>query len=178
MLKVHLGCGANIMPGWQNLDCVHNKPGVTYWRCPQVSLSHLFGANSIDFIYTEHFVEHITLGEFELLLADAYRTLKPGGVMRISTPDLKVICRGYINEAIQDYSQVGWFFESGADYVNEAMRLWGHQYLYDYDKLMSCVKKAGFKNHESSAFRKSRYPELCGLECRPDYRDLIVEIKK
>ncbi|HVZ08113.1 class I SAM-dependent methyltransferase [Rhodopila sp.] len=45
-------------------------------------------SESVDYIYSEDFIEHITQRNQVIFLAEAYRTLKPGGIHRISTPDL------------------------------------------------------------------------------------------
>ena len=46
-----------------------------------------FPENTFDFIYSEHFLEHLFIDEALELLKESRRILKPGGVMRIVTPD-------------------------------------------------------------------------------------------
>jgi predicted SAM-dependent methyltransferase len=46
-----------------------------------------FEDNTFDFIYSEHFFEHLFLEEAFELLKECYRILKPNGVIRIIVPD-------------------------------------------------------------------------------------------
>ena len=54
--------------------------------------------NSVDIVYSSHLFEHLTLKSANLYLSEAYRVLKPEGVLRIVVPDLYKICRKYIDE--------------------------------------------------------------------------------
>ncbi len=46
-----------------------------------------FAAAEIDFVYAEHFFEHLFLDEAMALLREVHRVLAPGGVVRIASPD-------------------------------------------------------------------------------------------
>lgn len=46
-----------------------------------------FEDNTFDFIFSEHFLEHLFLDEAIELLKECYRILKPNGVVRIVVPD-------------------------------------------------------------------------------------------
>jgi predicted SAM-dependent methyltransferase len=46
-----------------------------------------FEDNTFDFIFSEHFLEHLFLDEAFELLKECYRILKPNGVVRIVVPD-------------------------------------------------------------------------------------------
>jgi predicted SAM-dependent methyltransferase len=59
--------------------------------------------------------------------------------------------------------------------LNEAMRLWGHQFLYDIEELSEILRAAGFDIIETVCWHTSRYRELINLEIRPYHYDLIVE---
>lgn len=43
--------------------------------------------NSIDFIFSEHFFEHLFFDEAAALFKECYRVLKPNGVIRVVVPD-------------------------------------------------------------------------------------------
>ena len=53
---------------------------------------------SVDVVYASHLFEHLSLSSANLFLAESYRCLKPGGVIRVVVPDLYQICKKYINE--------------------------------------------------------------------------------
>jgi|GEM_PF-2354816 len=54
--------------------------------------------NSFEAIYSFHVFEHLTYDEGLYALSEMYRVMKPGGVCRISTPDLLFFSREYIKQ--------------------------------------------------------------------------------
>src|ERR1017187_4663347 len=42
----------------------------------------------LSYIYSEHLIEHLSYRDGLAMLAESYRTLKPGGKVRIATPNL------------------------------------------------------------------------------------------
>ncbi len=57
---------------------------------------------SFQWIFCEHFVEHIEPYDFYLQAKECYRLLKPGGTMRISTPNLSLYMQGYLDKDKDD----------------------------------------------------------------------------
>lgn len=55
-----------------------------------------FEDESFDWIYSEHFIEHFFPTEAVTWLTEMRRLLRPGGHVRISTPDLRKYMRGYL----------------------------------------------------------------------------------
>ena len=56
------------------------------------------GENAFDAIYSCHVIEHLNLREAARYLRELSRVLKPGGVCRISTPDLAREAREYVRQ--------------------------------------------------------------------------------
>ncbi|NBW21092.1 MAG: methyltransferase domain-containing protein [Caulobacteraceae bacterium] len=79
MMKLNLGCGGNILQGWENhdSDLDISKP-----------LPH--EDNSIDFIFAEHVCEHLTTPDVVRFFMEAYRILKDGGTIRIAVPSVVI----------------------------------------------------------------------------------------
>lgn len=169
--RLHLGCGTNILDGWANIDR-HDGPGVIGCdlteRLPVAS-------SSVDLIFSEHFVEHITHAQAHVLLAECRRVLKPGGIIRISTPNLKALVREYSLGRVTEWADVGWSPSSPCGLLNEGLRLWGHQYVYDTGELTALLAGAGFQNISAVEWRASEHPLLCGLEQRPYHDDVLLE---
>ena len=46
---------------------------------------------SFDYIFSEHMIEHVTYQNGKRMILECYRVLKPGGLLRISTPDLSFL---------------------------------------------------------------------------------------
>jgi predicted SAM-dependent methyltransferase len=55
-----------------------------------------FADNSFHHVYAMHVIEHLTPAEGLAYLQEIRRVLKPGGICRISTPDLEDIVRNYV----------------------------------------------------------------------------------
>jgi predicted SAM-dependent methyltransferase len=175
--KVHLGCGPIHLDGWVNIDI--NKAVK-----PDVRVDLRFGfpapASSVAFIFSEHVFEHFSLEDGSQLFADCSVALKPGGVMRIAMPDLRYI----VNRYLGDWRDQAWLDEPGYEVIdtaarmlNFALRSWEHLYIYDIEDLTLRLNQAGFTAVAPREWGKSRYPELTGLEQRPDSL-LIVEATK
>jgi len=146
--KLHLGAGKNRLDGWLNTDL---DPDMVYL---DVSKTFLFPDGSMDCIFGEHLIEHVPFDIGRNMLAECRRVLKPGGRIRITTPDLKVladllaaspgstgqqyvewICRRFLPEI----EQINPCFV-----INNAFRCWGHQFLYDWPTLQNAAVEAGF----------------------------------
>lgn len=173
-MKLHMGCGFNIISGWENLD-IKARTGVIVCNLAKEGLKR-YDTSSVDFVFSEHFIEHIELEEARCLFVDCLRVLKPEGILRISTPNLEEAIRCYVEK---DYSQFSPQFEFvfGAEMMKSYWS-WGHKFLYDFEYLEKILTQVGFQNVARKKVRVSNYSELHGLETRPDWNDLVVEARK
>ena len=57
-----------------------------------------FNDHSFDAVYALHIVEHLVYKENLSFMREVNRVLKPGGILRISTPDLEDICYQYLKK--------------------------------------------------------------------------------
>lgn len=174
-LKLNVGCGEVKLPGWVNIDI---EPGADLVIDIRKGLP--FDDSSVDFIYSEHVLEHLTFEEGEKILREFYRCLKIGGVLRIAMPDLDYIIRKYN----ADWKNQGWlswpeyeFIKTRGQMINISFRWWGHKYLYNEEDLRNQLIKAGFRKKMRYNRNKSNFTELCNLETRKDSK-LIMEAKK
>jgi predicted SAM-dependent methyltransferase len=132
---------------------------------------------SAEFVYSEHVVEHLDLAEGTRLLRECARILRPGGVLRIATPDLAALVRAY-GGRWRDQDWVRWpgheWVDTPARMLNAAFRCWGHRHLYDHEELVLRLGEAGFPEVRRCALGESPVPDLAGLETRADSL-LVVE---
>ena len=132
---------------------------------------------TVDLIYSEHLIEHLTLEDGLKHFAECRRLLKPNGVLRIATPDLAELVKDYSTDW-RRHHWVRWpgneWIDSGARMLNIAVREWGHLYMYDYDELDLRLRQAGFQEVRRVTHGASSHPDLRGLETREDSK-LIVE---
>lgn len=82
MLKLNLGCGANPIEGFHNID-LHNKD-VDEQRDIRLGLSQ--ENESVDGVVFFHCIEHIEKKHHRRILLEILRVLKPGGFFYISYP--------------------------------------------------------------------------------------------
>ena len=85
-LRLHLGCGSVLLDGWVNIDM-----GGAPYLVLDLRLGPPFPDASVDRIHSEHMFEHFRLADAQLLMTEAHRVLKPGGVFRTGMPDLATI---------------------------------------------------------------------------------------
>lgn len=173
-LMLHAGCGLNIIPGWINVD-VFGGPDVYRW---DFTKGLPFSDSTVDMVYTEHFIEHLTKEDGLAFLTEICRVLKPGGVLRLSTPSLDFLVECYSEGKVDEWSDMGWVVDNTADLVNGSMRNWGHKYLYNSSALIEILENAGFSEVISVPWHESTHESLRNLECRPFHSELIFEAKK
>jgi predicted SAM-dependent methyltransferase len=117
-LKVVIGGGQTSYEGWiftdQDLLDI-TKP--RHW-------DELFDPNSIDRLLCEHVLEHLSEPECVIALTEAYRHLKPGGLMRVAVPD------GYRRDPA---------YVAEASPPND-----GHKVFYNVDSLPPLLASVGF----------------------------------
>jgi predicted SAM-dependent methyltransferase len=174
-LKLNVGCGKVKLPGWVNIDV---EPGADLVLDVRNRLP--FDDNSVDLIYNEHLLEHLTYEEGGKALNEFQRCLKKGGILRIAMPDLDWMIEQYA----KDFKNEDWFPGPGYEFaqtkgmaINMAFHWWGHKYLYNEEDVRHQLLKAGFRQINRCEWNKSDYPGLSGLETRKESR-LIVEAKK
>lgn len=180
-VMLNVGCGTDYKEGWINIDnnSDHNIEKLDLnWdlRNPLP-----FADNSVDYIFNEHFFEHLSVEESRVAMADFMRTLKPGGVMRIAMPDMEDVVALYLDKkwkkrpVIKNHGLS--FVETRAEMVNMSFHWWGHKWLYDWEELVRRANEVGYKNIRRCTLRASKHSELKNLETR-EGSILIAEITK
>ncbi len=83
IIKLDLGCADKKQPGHIGMDC--RDWGQEIVR--DVSRGIPFSNETLDEVYTSHFMEHIERGkEIYFVMSEVYRVLKPGGLFKIRVP--------------------------------------------------------------------------------------------
>jgi predicted SAM-dependent methyltransferase len=126
-----------------------------------------FESGSAQAINSEHMVEHLDPAAAPLFFGEAFRVLRPGGVIRTSTPDLRGICEAYLAadpEVLRIHRESGYHARNHADMLNNYLHMHGHRHIYDFETLGLLLVDAGFEQVERAAFGRSRHAVLGGVD--------------
>lgn len=95
MFKVNLGCGSKFLEDWINIDLTSSSNFV-------IKHNFLKGipleSNSSDIVYHSHVIEHLPKTQAQPFINECHRVLKPGGIIRIATPNLEGIVKTYLEK--------------------------------------------------------------------------------
>lgn len=210
--KINIGCGpTGQISGFDNLD---NSPSVLISKIPYLKAvlyrigliqEHQYRADwsnvswcdaskrlpyadeSVDKIYSSHFLEHIGKNEAERVLKECYRVLKKDGMMRLIVPDLLWHAERYVSdtkallkneELPEDTNPHDVFLKTmyGA-YLHRKRKGAEHLYMYDLPSLVALLKMAGFRNIRKCSYREGADRELASFDSRPN-ESLHLEVNK
>ena len=89
-LKLNLGCGKKILPGYVNVDFPNNWSG----KKPDLECDIRvlpYGNDTVDEVMAIHVIEHFYLWEVPEILKEWARVLKPGGQLILECPSLNKV---------------------------------------------------------------------------------------
>ena len=127
------------------------------------------------YIFSDNVIEHIPLAAGRAMLAEAYRVLQPGGVIRLVTPDIKKHVELYLagaastrTEVAQEYRDMGLVVEHSIDLIRIPIGSFGHHegYVYDFEVLELELKRAGFHSVVQCDMGESEHDALRGIDFR------------
>lgn len=160
-LRLHVGAGRHRLDGWVNLD-IQALPGVDVVADVRAGLDY----ENVDAIYAEHFLEHLALDDALGFLLECHRVLRPGGWLRLSTPNLDwVWLSHYVLDASAEDKQ------HRALMLNRAFYGWRHRFLWNREMLGRALAACGFEEISWRRYGESGRPDLAGLEGHETYDD-------
>ena len=192
--KLQIGAGGvQGFSEWLNTD-IEPAPGEAYLDATK---AFPIPDGALSYVFSEHLFEHLPYRDGLAMLRECHRTLKPGGRVRLSTPNLLKILdlfRAADSDEMKTYLQS----KMAADYwpeplpqtaspacvlLNYEMRSFGHQFLYDPASLRESFVRAGFQTVQECAPGQSDDPQLRGMETRHegkfhvmnDYETMVFE---
>lgn len=186
IIRLHIGAGSKSLPGWLNTDIM--PPAPLYL---DASKPFPLDDNSVNYIFSEDFIEHIPLFDAMVFLKESFRVLSRGGVIRIATPDLEAHSKEYLARSTTACSLLERNRRIGYEYgptlaaiINKIFYADQHRYIYDRETLEYMLLQAGFTSITSCKVRESLNPELRDLEqhdvgsVHDNYFTLVVEARK
>lgn len=150
-LRLHLGCGWNLLEGWINIDLVGGKTDLVWDLRKPLPFKH----DSVDAVFLEHVFEHMTYSETLAVLGHIKATLRPGGVLRVGVPDAGLYARWYASDpaALRD---ARWGRPTAMLALREVFQEHAHIAAYDADTLILILEAGGFPGAEVTQAGTSR----------------------
>lgn len=186
-----VGCGGIVHSGWLNTD-LYNSEADTYLDAAK---RFPFGNHTFDRVFGEHMIEHLRIDAVRGFLDEVYRVLRPGGLLRLSCPDLALYAKNYIEGNDAFFAQLdgglghakrkkpraarilrsrGALFISGV--VKDFHR---HYWMYDFETLGSCLQEVGFSDVRQLSFGNSQDDGMRGIDLEERaFESLYVEARK
>lgn len=149
-MKLHVGCGNVILPGWTNVD-LEDLPGIDL----QDDIRELkkIKNGQCDIIYASHVLEHVGRNEFEEVIKTWNKKLRMGGILRIAVPDFEKVIKWYqkTHNILDITGLVSGGQKTEYDY---------HQMIFDKKFLSEILEKCGFDNIHEWDWRKTEHKEF------------------
>ena len=135
-----------------------------------------FEDGALSYVFADNMIEHVPLDAGRSFLAEAHRCLRPGGVIRLLTPDVRYHVDLYLKggSSVVDgdlarlYRSVGALVEHPVDILRTPIADFGHYrgYVYDFEALDTELQRAGFQPAVRKPLGESDHPPLVGLDDR------------
>lgn len=136
--------------------------------------------------YTSHTLEHVHISRLSFVFAEMFRTLRPGGTIRIVLPDME---KGICAYSKQSLGSIRGGPSVPADYplteLGKLMAWWatpdretgasGHHSAFDWETLSWYLRTAGFKNIVKKAYNDMN-PIFTGLDF-PRYAEFSLYVE-
>jgi predicted SAM-dependent methyltransferase len=176
--RVHLGSGDHRISGWINVDF---DPAMAIDVAADLRRSIPLRSGSVDLIHSEDFIEHIDEADGKTVMRECYRVLRPRGVMRLLTPDLRALIEEiYIRRDPRHLRWCSAYLDTSdpCEALNMHLRMGGdHRFIYDEDHLTALLQEIGF-HVRRVYYNWSPAPELRYLDLRDFGLNLFLECVK
>jgi SAM-dependent methyltransferase len=168
--KLQIGSSIHVLDGWFNVDIFPVYAGQYYMDATE---RFPFPDASFELIFTEHMIEHVEYLQAFDMLKECWRVMRPGGTIRIGTPDLEFIAGLYSPDGSARQEQYKaaviqrWRLDSGSREIGIVVNNiynFDHRFIYDRRTLSELLYRAGFTKAQVREVGKSPIPEFNGIE--------------
>ena len=155
--RVQVGCGPyHLRPDWWNTD-LRSFGGID----ETLDATKPWPWNGLlDYVYGEHFLEHLEIDQAIAFLVEAGRALRHGGRIRLSTPSLEWVVKTHFSFAPPESDRQ---FDDAME-VNRAFYGWGHRFLHTRTTIARFLRSVGYEDVWFFPYGESATPDLCRLE--------------
>ena len=148
-MKLHLGCGPRYIPGFIHVDA---QPAPHVDIVGPVERLPMADA-SVSLIYASHILEHFERSAYKAVLAEWFRVLRPGGVLRLAVPDFAACAAIYYEMGLADglSGLVGLIVGGQRDECDF------HKMIFDEALLSSSLLETGFREVRRWDWRETEH---------------------
>ena len=189
--------------GWHTLD--HKLIESTATAIAGDATNIRLPDGSCDIVFCSHVFEHIPHTRLPIVLSEINRVLRPGGILRLLTPDLEIIAKAYVEKnddffrAAKEEDEslrtdlgfggilMNFIVSPGQDTVllnrdmSEFIAGYAHLYSYDFTMLNTIMTRLGYSTRKA-IFNDSAVPEmqtpLHVLGLKPEWQNFNQEFYK
>lgn len=136
MTKLNLACGEDYKNGYINVDFYDTRKADEVWDIRNIP----YPDNSVDEILASHIIEHFDAKSGPIILKEWLRVLKPGGILKLETPDLLSTCKDFVAADEQRRILLYPNFFSMAEITPGQ----AHLFLYTEFQLFGCLRAVGY----------------------------------
>ena len=166
---MELGAGHIRRDGWVGTDvwagARYHLDATGPWPFPPGSVSH---------VYADNVIEHVPIDGARALLRHALKAMRPGGRIRLVTPDARRCAEVYLEGGelaraqLDAHRGAGTRVEHSVDILRGVFVEYEHYrgYAWDLESLAAEIEAAGFTAVERREVEESPDPALRGLESR------------
>jgi SAM-dependent methyltransferase len=179
--RLNIGGGVHVLPGWFNVDFM---PFYAVQYFLDATRRFPYPDAAFAFVRSEHMIEHVSYTDALHMLRECHRVLRPGGIVRIATPDLRKLARLYdtplspaqqaYRQAICDHARTTYGSDEPGVVINHMYQYEGHDFIYDSGTLGESLRKAGFVEVIESAPGSSAHAAFAGSDAHAAADDWIT----
>jgi predicted SAM-dependent methyltransferase len=151
-VKLNLGCWDRIIPGFINIES-QDIPGVDI--VADVKNLKMFEDSTVELIYASHVIAYFDQFEIIDVFAEWKRVLRPGGTLRVSTPNLLSLISIYEMSLSVDKIKGPLY---GRMFGSQGLIF--HRQIFDQDALTKLFVECGFENVEDWDWRKTEHAKI------------------
>ena len=157
-MKLHLGCGEKYLEGFVHVDLLEYNH-IDY-KTPIDDL-HFAKDSSVEMIYASHVLEHTGRLNYEKVLIEWYRVLKPKGVLRLAVPDFEAMAIMYVmaRNTINQF-KLGSFLGPLYGKMQMGGQTIYHKTTYDFDGLSEVLKSVGIESVERYDWKDTEHADF------------------
>lgn len=178
--RLHVGCGFRFASGWVNVGLfeesflpygeVCERHGLVFHL--DVTKDFPFDEGSLTAIYASHFIEHFAFDEGLAMVRTMRTALAPGGVLRLTFPDLELWVRKYAENDTAFFEKYRSLFldnprshaRTKGEVFMSQLHGWDHRWGYDYESMAHLLCLAGFTDVRRAALFDSAIPGIDKVE--------------